>query len=127
MFEQYTNFDRYKRKNEDTMENCVIEFERFNHKARKFKMELLQSVLAFKLLDGACLQHKDRQLILTGINYAEVVTMFKQMKTTLKTFFGEQSTSVTADDNGSKSSVFYAGENRYSFGRNRGADKYKPK
>ena len=55
-------------------------------------MELLQSVLALKLLDGACLQHKDRQLLLTGINYAEVVMMFKQMKTALKEVFGEQST-----------------------------------
>ena len=65
-------------------------------------MELPESVLAFKLLDGACLQHKDRQLVLTGVNYAEVANMFKQMKTALKKFFGEQSIPVSADDNGIK-------------------------
>ena len=49
------------------------------------------------------------------------------MKTALKKFFGEQSIPVSADDTGIKvePSVLYAGENRYSFGRNRGADKFR--
>ena len=67
----------FKRKNDDTMENKDIEFEKLeNRKTRKFKMELPESVSAFKLLDGACLQHENRQLVITGVNYAEVVTMF---------------------------------------------------
>ncbi|XP_057310466.1 uncharacterized protein LOC130648431 [Hydractinia symbiolongicarpus] len=91
MYEHYTNFDRYKRKSDETIESYIIEFEKLYNKTKKFDMGLPDSVLAFKLLDGACLKHSDRQLILTGVNYEEVNTMFKQMKIALKKFFGEQS------------------------------------
>ena len=37
------------------------------------------------------LDHKDGQLALPGVNYSDKLTLFKQMKTALKKFFGEQS------------------------------------
>ena len=49
-------------------------------------MELPKSVLAFKLLDGTLLDNKDCQLALTGVNYSDKLTLFKQMKTALKKF-----------------------------------------
>ena len=54
MYEQYTNFDRYKRKNEDTMESYVIEFEKLYHKTRKFNMELPESYRVQALVIIAC-------------------------------------------------------------------------
>ena len=61
-------------------------------------MKLPQSVLAFKLLDGTLLQHKDRQLVLTAVDYSNVETLFSQMKVTLK-FSGEQSKpAITTED-----------------------------
>ena len=65
------------------MEEYVTEFE-------KFKLDLPEPVLAFKLLDCSGLSHKDRQLTLTGVNYAESGTLFKQMSVSLKNFFGKQ-------------------------------------
>ena len=54
-------------------------------------MELPQSVLAFKLLDGTLLEHKDRQSVLTTVDYSNVETLLSQMKVALKKFFGDQS------------------------------------
>ena len=68
-----------------------MEFEKLYFKAKRHKMELPQSVLAFKLLDGTLLEHKDRQLVLTAVNYSDIDNLFKQMKSALKKFFGEQS------------------------------------
>ena len=51
-------------------------------------MELPQSVVAFKLLDGTMLDHKDRQLVLTAVDYDKKDTLFTQMKNALKKFFG---------------------------------------
>ena len=62
-------------------------------------MELPQSVLAFKLLDGTLLEHRHRQLLLTAVDYSNVETLFSQMKLALKKFFGEQSKSaITTED-----------------------------
>ncbi|XP_057302644.1 uncharacterized protein LOC130636814 [Hydractinia symbiolongicarpus] len=98
MYKHYTNFDRYKRKSDETMESYIIEFEKLCNKTKKFDMALPESVLAFKLLDGACLKHSDRKLVLTGVNYEEVNTMFKQMKSALKKFFGEQSLPTNSNE-----------------------------
>ena len=51
------------------------------------------AVLAFKLLDASKITHRDRQLVLTAVNYMEKETLFNQMKASLRTFHGEQSMS----------------------------------
>ncbi len=90
-YEVYTDFDRYKRGGNEMMEHYVAEFEKLYNKIKKFAMVLPESVLAFKLLENAGLEHKDRQLILTGVNYSENNTLFKQMALSLRKFFGRQS------------------------------------
>ena len=42
--------------------------------------------LAFKSLDGTLREHKDRQLVLTAVNYSNVETLFSQMEVALKSF-----------------------------------------
>lgn len=48
------------------MTDYIIDFEQQYSRMRKYKMELPDAVLAFKLLDTACLEVKDRQLALTA-------------------------------------------------------------
>ena len=90
-YEVYTQFDRYKKTPNMTMENYLIEFDKLYNKTRKYNMALPEAVLAFKLLEGASLPHKDRQLVLTGVNYSDVNHLYKQMSQSLNKFFGRQS------------------------------------
>ena len=92
-YEAYTEFDRFRRSKATSMEDYVTEFEKLYNKTKKFKMDLPQPVLAFKLLECSELDMKDRQLVLTGVNYANVADLFKQMSTSLKKFFGQQAAS----------------------------------
>lgn len=92
-YEAYTEFDRFRRSKVSSMENYVTEFEKLYNKTKKFKMDLPQPVLAFKLLECSELDMKDRQLVLTGVDYSKVDELFKQMSTSLKKFFGQQAAS----------------------------------
>ena len=83
-YETYVEFDRFRRSKLSSMEDYVIEFEKLYNKTKKFKMELPQPVLAFKLLECSDLEMKDRQLVLTGVDYDKTDTMFKQMSISLK-------------------------------------------
>ena len=83
-YEAYTDFDRFRRSKVTSMEDYVTEFEKLYNKTKKFKMDLPQPVLAFKLLEYSELEMKDRQLILTGVDYTKVDTLFTQMCTSLK-------------------------------------------
>ena len=61
-YETWTAFDRYKQTDNVPMEEYVTKFEKLYTKAKKFKLDLPEPVLAFKLLDCSGLSHKDRQL-----------------------------------------------------------------
>ena len=90
-YEAYTSFDRFKKTSTMSMENYLIDFDKLYNRTRKYTMTLPEAVLAFKLLEGANLSHKDRQLVLTGVNYSDVNHLYKQMCQSLKKFFGKQS------------------------------------
>ena len=94
-YETYVEFDRFRlsKVGVSSMEDYVIEFEKLYNKTKKFKMELPQPVLAFKLLECSDLEMKDRQLVLTGVDYDKTTTLFKQMSISLKKFFGQQAAS----------------------------------
>ena len=47
-------------------------------------MALPEVVLAFKLLDYTDLEHKDGQLVVTGVDYKSTDNLFNQMKMPLK-------------------------------------------
>lgn len=84
IYEAYSNFDQIKRESGVSMTDYIIEFEQRYSRMRKYKMELPDAVLAFKLLDTACLDMKDRQLALTAC--ADLT--FSSMKSALKRIFG---------------------------------------
>lgn len=65
-YEAYSNVDRNVRDDNASMTDYIIEFEQRYSRMRKYRMELPHAVLAFKLLDTACLEVKDHQLALTA-------------------------------------------------------------
>ena len=70
-YEAFSDFERFKRKDTMTMDTYITEFEKLYNKTAEFKMTLPQAFQAFKLLEGAGLYQKDRQLVLTGVNYGK--------------------------------------------------------
>ena len=66
------------------MSDYITEFEQWYSRMCKYKMELPDVVLAFKLQDTACLDMKDRQLALTACTDLT----FASMKSALKRIFG---------------------------------------
>jgi len=98
VYEHYVNFDRFHRNSKQNIDAYILEFEKLYNKTKKFKLELPKSVLAFKLLDNAGLQHNERLLVLTGVNYNEKDTLLKQMKGALKKFFGKQTKPINFGD-----------------------------
>ena len=75
MYEYYVSFDRYKCSQGESVESYILEFEKRYNKTKNYGMELPQNVVAFKLLDGTVLYHKDRQLVLTAVYYNKKDTL----------------------------------------------------
>ena len=90
VYERYINFDRYQRDPEQEREEFVLEFEKLDNRVKQRDMGLPQAVLAFKLLDASKLPHRDRQLVLTGVDYSQKDNLFDQMKASLKSFMGNK-------------------------------------
>ena len=84
----FSDLEQFKRSPTMTMDTYTMEFDKLYDKSKKFVMVLPESVKAFKLLKGAGLEEKDRQLILTGVNYENSDTLYKQMTSALKMFSG---------------------------------------
>ena len=137
VYEHYVNFDRYKKIEIDTMDSYILEFEKRYNKTKKFKMQLPESVLAFKLLENSGLQNNDRLLVLTGVDYNEQDSLYKQMKSSLKKFFGQQAKPIPPEQNQSikiespessqeqEANVVYRQHNRNrGGGRGRGRGRY---
>ena len=90
-YEIFSDFERFKWSPTMTMDTYTMEFDKLYNKTKKFAMVLPESVKAFKLLEGAGLEQKDWQLVLTSVNYENSDTLYKQMTSALKKFFGRQS------------------------------------
>ena len=91
VYEAYSSFDRITRDSSVSMADYIIDFEQRYSRMKKYKMELPDAVLAFKLLDTACLDMKDRQLALTACTDLT----FASMKSALKRIFGGKTSAPT--------------------------------
>lgn len=81
-YEAYTEFDRITRESGVSMVDYIVEFERRYNRIVAFKMELPDTVLAFKLLDTAGLNIKDKQLALTAcpkVSFADIISALKRI------------------------------------------------
>lgn len=65
------------------MSDYIIDFEQRYNRMKKYNKTLPDTVLAFKLLDTACLDEKNRQMALTLC-----ADMTYDMKSALKGIFG---------------------------------------
>ena len=106
IYEAYSDFDRINKEANMSMADYIIDFEQRYSRMKKYKMELPDAVLAFKLLDTACLDITDRQLALTACTDLT----FASMKSALKRIFGGK-TSTTAERIGQES--VFATEQRW--------------
>ena len=81
---------RLKKRKEGTMEQYILEFVRRNSALEKYKVSIPKCILAFKLLDCAGLDVKDKQIVLTAVSFSKPDEMFDSMQKALKKFFGSQ-------------------------------------
>ena len=90
----YKDFDQFARTSEMKMSEYVSSFEQKYNKAKKHKLEMSDSVFAFKLLDDAFLDNTKKQMVLTACPAIK----FDDMKSALNRIFnGEQSNSSEGD------------------------------
>ncbi len=82
-YEAYSYFDGITKNGLVSMTDYIIDFEQQYNKMKKYNMMLPDAVLAFKLLDTACLDEKNRQLALTACTELK----FSSMKSALKRIF----------------------------------------
>ena len=82
-FESYCAFENLKRLGTETVADFILKFERCYSKVEQNKMKLPDNVLACKLLNGANLDDKERQMVLA----ASTELKFATMKSSLKRIF----------------------------------------
>lgn len=106
IYEAYSDFDRIIKEVNTSMADYIIDFEQRYSRMKKYNMELPDAVLAFKLLDTACLDVTDRQLALTACTDLT----FASMKSALKRIFSGKSSATTESIN--QESVFATEQRR---------------
>ena len=105
VYERYVLFNRFERTSQQKMEDFILEFARRYNRIMQKDMKLPPSVLAFKLLDASKISHKDRQLVLTAVDYTKKDQLFEQMKSALRKFNDEQSMSMSMPMNESSATA----------------------
>ena len=83
-------FDRFERTSQQKIEDFTLDFERRYNRIMQNRHEA-----STKLLDAPKIPHKDRQLVLTAVDYTKKEQLFEQMKSALRKFHGEQSFSMS--------------------------------
>ena len=76
-YEIFSDSEQFKWSPTMTRDSYTMEFDKLYNETKKFAMVLPESVKAFRLLEGAGLKQKDRQLVLTGVNYENSDTLYK--------------------------------------------------
>lgn len=122
----YHNFESFKRGEQQSISDYIIEFERLYNKTRRFDVVLPEVVLAYKLLEGANLSQTDKQLTLSGTNDLK----FDEMKKSLRRIFSSSlpatlSAETTSFDHNvpgpvpqiKEEPIWYAGDRRRNFSK----------
>ena len=102
-YASWGNFYKFKRSENCSMESYILEFLKRYKAVKKYKIEIPKCVLAFILLDCVGLELRDKQLVLTAVNFDAPDTLLDQMGTALKKFFAEQGASASFGDSSSSS------------------------
>ena len=89
-YDAWTKFDNCKKAGDTTMDEYISEFRRRNNDLKKYKVSIPNCILAFKMLDNANLDVKEKQIALTAVSYDDETVMLDLMEQSLKKFFGSQ-------------------------------------
>lgn len=90
-YEAYSHFDSISKDSAVSMADYIIDFEQRYNRMKKYNMTLPDALLAFKLLDTACLEEKSGQLAFTACTDLT----FASMKSALKRIFGGKTTGAS--------------------------------
>ena len=104
-YEAWRNFDTYTKGKEVTMEAYILGYQIKCKALSKHRIEIPKCVLAFKLLDCAGLELRDKQLVLTAVNYDEPEELLDQMINALKKFFSSEGAHANTSGQSSKPSA----------------------
>ena len=88
--EAWSSYKNLQKKDCDTMEQFLNEYERKVKELKKEGITLPEVVLAMQLLDSTGLDKKEKQIVLTAVDYSKKTEMYDQMKQALRKFFGDQ-------------------------------------
>ena len=125
-YDSWSDFENLKRTQGMLIEEFISEYQKLNNHICKQKIVLPEAVLAFKLLDSSGLDHTDRKLVLTGVDYTKENTLFTQMCAALRTFFGKIALKSTKDGVQVKAEPTFCSDTFYSSsGRGRGKNVHK--
>ena len=88
--EKFMDFENYERSEGQTINDFIANFDAKYRRIEKKSMKLPSEILAFKLLQKARINHKEKLLVLTGMNYGNRKSMYEDSILSLKKFIGEQ-------------------------------------
>ena len=91
-FETWSTFIRLRRKDTDNIVQYITNYDRKVSELKRDGTELPETVLAFQLLESVFLEKKERQLVLTAVDYSQKETMYEQIRKALIKFQGEDIT-----------------------------------
>lgn len=89
-YDSWAKFHRLLKTPDQDMKVYIQTFETLQKKMDKYNIKLPDPVLAFQLLESTNLPHKDKQLVLTAVDYSKKDTVYEQMAKSLNKFFGDQ-------------------------------------
>ena len=87
--EKFTDFENYERTEGQTICDFIANFDTKYRRIEKKSMKLPTEILAFKLLQKARINYKEKLLVLTGMNYGNRKSIYEDTKSSLKKFVGE--------------------------------------
>ena len=79
-YEAYDAFEKFIRPASMTISDYIIHFEKFHNKAKGYKMEIHDGVLAYRLLNNTNISESHKQLIRATLPDLRYTTMKEQLK-----------------------------------------------
>ena len=79
-YEAYEEFEKFTKPSDMTISDYIIKFEQLYSRAKSHKMEILDGVLAYRLLNGAGLTENHKQLVRATVLEMKYDTMKSQVE-----------------------------------------------
>ena len=87
-FEAWKAFKNFQRNNDQNIEIFMSNYDRTVKELQKHGVKLPEVILGMQLLDSANLDIKEKQIVLTAVDYNEKGEIYDQMKRAIKKFIG---------------------------------------